>query len=130
MLQALSPDESAFYAEESNLVDLKGKSMTVFRELEARYGFVGGSKEEYVSYFHRTDMDTSLWDWSLPDGVCAVSVLFHAAPHPFALVPAESEDSADKPILCPLLLRALPFLCAASPIALSLLLASSFSCFL
>ena len=40
MLQVLSAEEAAYYAEESEVVDLAGKCHLLGREIEERYGFV------------------------------------------------------------------------------------------
>ena len=56
LLAALPASESAFYAKEENVVQLEGKSPILFGELQERFGFVGGSVEEYVKYFHRADL--------------------------------------------------------------------------
>ena len=45
MLPALSVEESAYYSEESHVVDWNGKSKHIFDELEDRYVFVGGTEE-------------------------------------------------------------------------------------
>ena len=45
LLEALNPEERAFHADESNVVELSGKSSVVMAELEQQYGFVDGSTE-------------------------------------------------------------------------------------
>ena len=61
MLDALDPLESAYYAEESQVLAWSGKSEVMFHELELAYGFVGGSLEEYVGYYHRRDLPSGMW---------------------------------------------------------------------
>jgi len=63
MLCALPPDESKFYQDESNVIDLEAKSSCIVAELEDRYGFVGGPREEYIKHFHRRDLPSNMWYW-------------------------------------------------------------------
>ena len=63
MLSALSVEESAYYSEESHVVDWNGKSKHIFDELEDRYVFVGGTEEEYIKYFERSDLPSGMWRW-------------------------------------------------------------------
>ena len=64
MLSALSPEEAAYYAEETNVVDIVGKSHATFEDLERQYGFVGGAYSEYVDYFLRDDLPKSMWQFT------------------------------------------------------------------
>ena len=48
MLAALPPEEAEFYANEENVVDAADKSRVLFEELESKFGFVGGSYEQYT----------------------------------------------------------------------------------
>ncbi len=68
MLEALPPDESAFYSEERNVVS-QCYSQEVFHQLTEQYAFVGGEYAEYVRYFNRRDMDPTLWTFLLPHEV-------------------------------------------------------------
>ena len=61
MLSALSNEESAFYSEEGNVIDMVGKSQAMFEDLEQQYGFVGGPYSEYCEYFLREDRPSSMW---------------------------------------------------------------------
>ena len=61
MLAALPNEESRFYAEEDNVVDWGGKSEQLLRELEAHYGYLGGSQEEWAKYLCRPDLPPRLW---------------------------------------------------------------------
>ena len=63
MLSALPEAEALFYAEESNVVDWGGKSEQLLRELEAHYGFLGGSQDEWVRYLRRPDLPPRLWTY-------------------------------------------------------------------
>ena len=63
MLSALSPEESAFYAQEENVLDLAGKSSAQFEELEQHYGFLGGSYDQYIAYLNRSDLPSSMWQF-------------------------------------------------------------------
>ena len=60
MSEALDPVEAAFYSREENVIELTDKSEVLFREIEAKFGFVGGTYSEYLLYFHRRDMDPRL----------------------------------------------------------------------
>ena len=73
MLSALSPEEAEFYRTESNVVDQSQYSSTIFLELQEQYGFVGGTESEYIRYFHRTNMDQSMWTWGLGSEVRAIT---------------------------------------------------------
>jgi len=55
MLDAMDPNDAAFYACEANVV-AKDATPAIMRELEQRYAFVGGTHAQYVAYFHRQDM--------------------------------------------------------------------------
>ena len=55
MLDAMSPEDAAFYGSEANVV-LSSPSSVIMRELEERYAFVGGSHAEYAAYFNRRDI--------------------------------------------------------------------------
>ena len=61
MFQALPMRESMFYSNEENVVSMAGKSQDFFAELQKRFGFVGGSYDEYVRYHSRLDYDQTLW---------------------------------------------------------------------
>ena len=73
MLEAMSPDEAAFYAAEANVAEPDGKSEVLFRELEEQYGFIGGSTSEYAKYFLRPDMPAQMWHFGLADEVKAIA---------------------------------------------------------
>ena len=72
MLAALSPEESLYYSCEDHVVDYAGKSMTIFREVERQYGFVGGSETQYLRYLHREDV-APLWNYTTADRVRAIA---------------------------------------------------------
>ena len=73
MLSALPEEDAAFYADEANVIDYEGKSDALFKELEDRYGFVGGSEAEYAAYFRRPDLPDNLWHFALQEEVRAVA---------------------------------------------------------
>ena len=60
MLSALPEEDSLFYSREECVVEKEGKSETLFQEIEAHYGFVGGEKQEYIKYLSRPDVQ-HLW---------------------------------------------------------------------
>ena len=70
MLDALPHDESCFYACESHVVQLEGKSQVIAKEIEQQYAFVGGEEREYIKYLERPDAKP-LWDWGLTSTVKA-----------------------------------------------------------
>lgn len=72
MLEALPPEDALFYADESNVVDPVGKCEQFFKETEARYGFVGGTEDEYLKYLAREDVQ-HLWEWDLLANVRAIA---------------------------------------------------------
>eukprot|EP00974_Lingulodinium_polyedra_P009966 957964-Lingulodinium_polyedra.AAC.1 len=61
MLDALPPDDRAYYEAEENVVDPCGIPDELLAELEERFAFVGGTHEEYVSYFRRPDLPKGMW---------------------------------------------------------------------
>ena len=74
MLDHLPEEEAFYYSKEENVIVTEGTSHTLFKELEAHYGFVGGSEEEYVSYHRRClSMPSRLWRFSA--SACAVAGL-------------------------------------------------------
>ena len=72
MLEALSVEEADFYAREENVVDMRGKSLEVFKDLQDKLGFVGGCKQQYEAYFSRSNLPESMWDFVLEEDVKAV----------------------------------------------------------
>eukprot|EP00438_Fugacium_kawagutii_P028962 Skav210523 [mRNA] locus=scaffold3045:172599:178253:+ [translate_table: standard] len=72
MLEALPPEDAQFYALEENVVETMGKSDIIFKETEARFGFVGGSEEEYIKYMARADVQ-HLWEWDLLSNIRAIA---------------------------------------------------------
>ena len=72
MLEALSPEESLYYAAEENVLDMCGKSAALMADIEDHYAFVGGPLEEYIRYFKRPDLPRNMWTWGLEDSVKAV----------------------------------------------------------
>ena len=72
MLQALPDEDSMYYSRESHVVDWDGKSSTLFKEIEERYGFIGGTLDEYVRYLSRPDV-THLWEWDMLKNVRAIA---------------------------------------------------------
>jgi len=73
LLDALDPTEALFYSAEDHVVDPFGKSTVLFKEIENYYGFIGGSQDQYVRYFHRTDLPTDYFVWRREAEVKAVS---------------------------------------------------------
>ena len=65
LLEALPHEEACFYSLEHNVLDLNGKNQFSFRTIEQHYGFVGGSEQQYVQYFHRDDLPEDSWSWHL-----------------------------------------------------------------
>lgn len=63
LLEALPPLEAQFYAEEGNCIQTCGKSVILQQEIEEQFGFVGGSKTEYIKYFERSDLPAGMWKW-------------------------------------------------------------------
>ena len=72
LLEVLSVEESEFYQYESNVVELEGKSVIIAKELEAQYGFIGGSMDEYVKYFLRP-LPERMWNWCTSEEVKAIA---------------------------------------------------------
>ena len=74
LLEALPPEEAAFYSAAENVVSWEGKSESIFQELQDAFGFVGGSHAEYVAYMNR-DHPPLMWEFVEADGVDAVAGL-------------------------------------------------------
>lgn len=62
MLDAVPCQDAANYAAEANVVDWTGKSEVILNELYEQFCFIGGTRKEYVRYFHRRDVQP-LWRW-------------------------------------------------------------------
>ena len=60
MLAALPQDERCFYEDEGAVIDYEFKSEILFNDLEEQYGFVGGTYEQCLAYFLRTDMPSAM----------------------------------------------------------------------
>ena len=73
MLGALPFREREFCRHEDNVVDWSCRSQVLFDELQLRYGFLGGSYSEFLSYHNRTDMDPTLWSYQDASAVKAVA---------------------------------------------------------
>ena len=71
MISALSSEEASFYSAECNWLE-PGKRLTLFREIEHHYGFVGARLVQYRDYFHRRDT-RPLWEWAHSSDVKLVS---------------------------------------------------------
>ena len=56
LLEALPTPDSLHYALEENVLDMTGKSNTLFLDVQRQFGFVGGSQAECIKYFHRRDL--------------------------------------------------------------------------
>ena len=77
MLEALPEEDRLFYEKEEHVVEYKGRSAAVFREIEQHYGFIGGEEEQYLRYLARPDCSW-LFDWSLTSmakATCGMSVV-------------------------------------------------------
>ena len=72
LLDALSPENAEYYKLESNVVELEGKSVVLAQELEAQYGFAGGTESEYIRYFHRP-LPSNMSHWGVASEVRAIA---------------------------------------------------------
>ena len=72
LLDALSPEETDYYKLGNNVIELEAKSVVLAQELEAQYGFVGGTEDEYVKYFHRL-LPSNMWHWGVAADVKALA---------------------------------------------------------
>eukprot|EP00435_Cladocopium_sp_Y103_P042260 s2492_g11.t1 len=72
MLEVLPPEDASYYALEENVIERCGKSEILFKEIEAHYGFIGGTLEEYLKYLKRPDVQ-HLWNWGTMDEVQAIA---------------------------------------------------------
>ena len=74
LLEALPPEEAAYYRDEDNVILQEGCSEAIFKELESHYGFVGGPYSEYIRYLHRT-FPPMLWEFVTEEEVRAIAGL-------------------------------------------------------
>ena len=72
MIAALPEDDAIYYQHEVNVVETNGKSDVLFKEIEEHYGFIGGTKQEYLRYLHRADVQ-QLWSWEPAEDVKAIA---------------------------------------------------------
>ena len=72
MIAALPEDDAIYYQHEANVVETNGKSEVLFKEIEEHYGFIGGTKQEYLKYLHRDDVQ-QLWSWEPAEEVKAIA---------------------------------------------------------
>ena len=72
MLEALPAEDAEYYSCEQHVVEKEGKCEQLFREIEERYSFIGGTKEEYLKYLHREDVQ-HLWQWDIMDNIKATA---------------------------------------------------------
>ena len=72
MLEALPAEDAAYYAVEEHVVETGGKCSTMFKEVEQRYGFIGGELDEFLAYLKRSDVQ-HLWQWDLMDNIKAIA---------------------------------------------------------
>ncbi|CAK0845232.1 unnamed protein product, partial [Prorocentrum cordatum] len=74
MLEALEPEEARYYSDEGLVVaPTELRSRVIFEELQAKFGFVGGTQEEYEKYVSRSDMPPNLWHFGGPQEVKAIA---------------------------------------------------------
>ena len=76
-LDLLPPDLAHLIADESRCLDMSGKSSEVFKQIEQKYAFVGGSEYEYIKYLRRPECEY-LWTWDYAENVkafCGVSAV-------------------------------------------------------
>ena len=73
MLEALPPEEAAFYEKEIQVLDMMGKSHAVAADLEDQYVFLGGSRYEWLQYHHRADLAPGMWSFLEEHEVKAVA---------------------------------------------------------
>ena len=72
LLDALGPEEASYYGREENVVErVELRSRVIFQELQEKFGFVGGSQQEYERYFGRRDLPPNLWHFGRPEEVKA-----------------------------------------------------------
>lgn len=72
MLEVLPKEDAIYYGAESHVVEKFGKSEAIFRQIEERYGFIGGTLEEYIRYLGRDDV-RGLWQWDLSSNIRATA---------------------------------------------------------
>ena len=72
MIDALPPEEVLFHSSEGNLLVATGYSQALFDEIENRYAFVGGTYDDYATYFNR-ELPLGMWDFVTGESVVAVS---------------------------------------------------------
>ena len=87
MCQVMSRCDAGFYESETKVLEKGGKDLKVFRELEVKYGRVGGPRREYIKYLQRDDVE-NIFDYSLKSGVKAnvgIVVVAKSKPDPLTV---------------------------------------------
>ena len=72
LLDALPWEEREYYCEESNVLDPGAAPASLLAELTQKFGFVGGSEQEYAGYFAR-DLPAGMWEFSEEHEVRAIA---------------------------------------------------------
>jgi len=73
MMDALPERERQYYADEGNVVQGSLLPDQELEELTRRFGFVGGSYDQYVAYFLRDDIPGDMWHYDSVDQVRAIA---------------------------------------------------------
>ena len=61
MLRALPPEKAAYYEHENNVVNSLEVNSVAFAEIQERFGFIGGTYEQYITYLNREDLPPRMW---------------------------------------------------------------------
>ena len=72
MLEALGPEDAAYYSEREHVVRGGSRSEQLYNDLVDRFVFVAGAQSEYEKYFNRP-LPKGMWGWALESEVQALS---------------------------------------------------------
>ena len=72
MLEALGPEDSAYYSKREHVVRGGSRSEALYHELVDRFVFVAGAQSEYEKYFNRP-LPAGMWGWALESEVQALA---------------------------------------------------------
>ena len=68
MIDVMSRCDASFYVDESKVLEKGGKDKQVIKDLESKYGRIGGPRPEYIKYLQRDDVE-HLYEYSLKSRV-------------------------------------------------------------
>jgi len=74
MLEALPAAESFFYSKEEHVIDITAKCKVHLQQITEQYAFYGGTADEVIKYFSRSNLPKNMWTWRLFSETKAIAV--------------------------------------------------------